>query len=99
MFHVPVRLDDERAHAEGADAMVDDPVLRLEDAAAGCDDHAGVRVAGETACHAYALSAPKPKSSRRFASVYMSFESSTTAISETPPRVADATRHGPDLWV
>ena len=41
----------------------------------------------------------KPKSSRRFASAYMSGESRTTAMSEMPPRVADATRHGPALCV
>lgn len=32
-------------------------------------------------------------------SVYMSGELSTTAMGETSPSVADATRHGPDLCV
>ena len=41
----------------------------------------------------------KPKSSSRAASVYMSVPSRTTAISDTLPRVAEATRHGPDLCV
>ena len=41
----------------------------------------------------------KPKSSRRVASAYMFDESSTTATSDTPPRVAEATRHGPALCV
>ena len=40
----------------------------------------------------------KPKSSRRFASVYMSSESSTTAM-RPPCRFADTTRQGPDLCV
>ena len=38
-------------------------------------------------------------SSSRVVSAYMFDESSTTAMSETPPRVADATRHGPALCV
>src|SRR5205807_4854055 len=41
----------------------------------------------------------KPRSSRRVASPYMFDESRTTATSDTPPRVADATRHGPALCV
>ena len=92
-------LDVKRADAERSHAVVDDPLVGFEDPAARCDDGAGDHVAGEAAFHGYVLSDAKPKSSRRFASEYMSFESRTTAISETVPRFAEATRHGPDLCV
>lgn len=94
---VTARLHDQRPEPERPDRLVDESVIRLEDHPARRFDPPRVDVAGQTAFHRQV--AEKPRSSSRFASAYMLGESSTTAMSDTPWRVADATRHQPDLCV
>ena len=49
--HVPFRFDNERPDAQWADTVLDDPVFRDEDLAAGKIDAAGRQIASETPFH------------------------------------------------
>src|SRR5207248_2501392 len=85
---------DRAAGRDLADArLTPDPPLAREDPRRDRCGRAGGRAQPPLSRSAQDMAA-KPKSSSRLASVYVSGESSTTAISETFPRFADATRQG-----